>query len=66
MRCPICHNHVLQKSGKTTRLRIKGQVTFENGLCKARCYWCQSVIEIPLEIREGTAIKQEQFVLPNP
>jgi hypothetical protein len=66
MRCPYCDNHILQKSGKTTRLRIKGQVIFEEGLCKAQCYWCKATIEIPLEIREGTPIKQESFVLSKP
>lgn len=66
MRCPNCQNHILQKSGRKTRLRIKGQVVFENGLCKAQCYWCKTEIEIPLEIREGTPVVEEQFILPNP
>lgn len=66
MRCPKCDNHVLQKSGRRTRLRIKGQVIFENGLCKSTCYWCGEQIEIPLEIRDGTPIKREQFILANP
>lgn len=66
MKCPSCGNHVLQKSGKRTRLRTKGQIVFEQGLCKAQCYWCGSEIEIPLEIRDGTPIVQEQFVLRNP
>lgn len=66
MRCPKCQNHILQKSGRKTRLRVKGQVIFENGLCKAQCYWCRAEIEIPLEIKDGTPISSEQFILPNP
>ena len=63
MRCPNCSNHVLQKSGKKTRLRTKGQIVFEDGLCKAQCFWCKTKIEIPIEISDGTAIPQEQFIL---
>jgi len=63
MRCPKCKNHVLQKSGRRTRLRTTGQVIFEDNVCKAKCYWCKEEIEIPLEIREGTPIVSEQFIL---
>ena len=66
MRCPECRNRVLQKSGRKTRLRIRGQVIFENGVCHAQCFWCKSDIEIPLEISDGTSIVQEQFVLATP
>lgn len=63
MRCPNCKNHVLQKSGKRTRLRTQGPITFENGVCKALCYWCKAPIEIPIEISDGTPIASERFVL---
>jgi hypothetical protein len=63
MRCPKCKNHVLQKSGRRTRLRTKGQIVFEDGICASQCYWCGSVIEIPLEIVDGTSVIQEKFIL---
>ena len=63
MRCPKCKNHILQKSGSRTRLRTKGPIAFETGVCKTQCYWCGGSIEIPVEIREGTPISSETFVI---
>lgn len=63
MKCPSCRNHVLQKSGKRIRLRIKGRILFDDGICKAQCYWCGDEVEMPLEIIEGTEIPQERFIL---
>lgn len=64
MKCPQCRNHVLQKSGSRTRLRIQGPVVFdENGLCHALCYWCKSEVLLPLSIQKGTPIDEERFVL---
>jgi len=64
MRCPHCKNHVLQKSGSKTRLRVKGAVEFhKDGICKALCYWCGEPVEVPIEIRKGTPISTEKFVL---
>lgn len=63
MRCCKCSNHILQKSGRRIRLRIKGQVIFEDGLCKAKCYWCGEQVIIPLEIAGGTKIPSEKFIL---
>ena len=61
MRCPKCKNHILQKSGSRTRLRTKGPIVFEDGVCKTQCYWCGGSIEIPVEIRDGTQIDTEHF-----
>jgi DNA-directed RNA polymerase subunit RPC12/RpoP len=65
MRCPNCHNKVLQKSGSQTKLRTQGPLIFENGVCFASCYWCKAKVEIPLQIQEGTEIRDERFVLRN-
>lgn len=61
MRCPKCHNHVLQKSGKRTKLRTQGPIEFEDGVCRTLCFWCKAPVEIPLEIKEGTPIASEAF-----
>ena len=62
MRCPNCKNKVLQKSGATTKLRTHGPLTFtEEGLCKTKCHWCKSEVEIPVQITEGTPITEERF-----
>lgn len=63
MRCPKCKNHILQKSGSRTRLRTQGPIVFEDGVCKAQCYWCKGEIEIPVEIKDGTPISSETFVV---
>jgi hypothetical protein len=63
MKCRECKNNVLQKSGNRIRLRTKGQLIFEDGVCKAQCFWCGSSIEIPIQIAEGTAIPRERLIL---
>lgn len=64
MRCPHCKNRILQKSGSTAKLRVDGPVTFtDDGLCKAKCYWCKRPVEVPIQIREGTHLEAERFVL---
>lgn len=64
MRCPSCKNKVLQKSGDTTRLRTHGPLEFtDNGVCKTKCYWCKSELELPVQIQEGVAVPEERFVL---
>ena len=44
-------------------MRTKGPLVFEDGVCKTQCYWCGGSIEIPVEIREGTPISSETFVI---
>lgn len=45
---------MLQKSDDgDVRLRLKGVVTFtEGGLCKAKCHWCNTAVELPLELSQ--------------
>jgi hypothetical protein len=65
MRCPHCKNHVLQKSGERTKLRIQGPVFFDRqGKCKATCFWCKSEVELPLRLLGGVPIESETFLLP--
>ena len=65
MRCPSCKNRVLQKSGSTTKLRTKGPLFFtEDGECRTQCYWCKSEVTVPIEIKGGTPIEAERFILP--
>ena len=63
MRCPKCKNKVLQKSGAKTRLRVEGPVEFTEDACFAKCYWCKSLLEIPIQIKSGTPVPAERFVL---
>lgn len=63
MRCPQCKNKILQKAGDAIRVRTQGPITFQDGLCKSKCYWCKSDIALPLEIQPDTQIPSERFVL---
>lgn len=66
-RCPHCKNHLLQKSGSATRVRIKGPVVFdEDGVCRALCYWCSKPVEVPLEIAECAEVPQVRHVVAAP
>lgn len=65
MRCPNCKNFVLQKSGKLTKIRIKGPLVFNgDGTCKASCHWCGSPVTVPLSVNPGTPVNTEKFVVP--
>jgi len=64
VRCPHCHNKLLQKSGRSTKLRTHGPILFrEDGTATAKCYWCKSLVEVPVNIREGTPVAEERFLL---
>ena len=63
MRCTNCKNKLLQKSGSRTAVRTQGPIVFEGGVCKAKCYWCKSLVTLPLQIVEGTTVPAERFVL---
>lgn len=63
MNCPRCKNHILQKSGNKIRLRTTGQIVFEDGVCKSKCYWCKEDIEIPMEITESIPVARERYVI---
>lgn len=65
MRCPHCKNRVLQKSGKVTRVRSQGPVTFtQDGVCRARCYWCKGEIDLPIRLEDSAEVIEEMFILP--
>ena len=59
-RCPQCKNAVLQKSGTTTEVRIRGKLIFKSGKCTAQCYWCREPIELPMSLEKGAG---ETFVI---
>jgi len=64
VRCPHCRNKLLQKSGTSTRLRIRGVVEFnEVGLGKAECYWCHQLVDLPVELKRA-ATDEEKFTIP--
>lgn len=66
MRCPYCRNKLLQKSGDTTRLRIRGAVEFDAaGMAKAECFWCRAQVDIPVLLKSA-ATDVEEFVLNIP
>jgi hypothetical protein len=55
---------VLQKSGSQTTLRPGDKVIFgDNGVCRTKCHYCKTRIELPLEIRQGTDIPTERFII---
>jgi hypothetical protein len=67
MRCPKCKNRLLQKSGRKTRLRTQGPLMFNgDGKCLTKCYWCGEPVEVPLELRKGTVVQGERYVISSP
>lgn len=66
MRCPHCKNHLIQKSGDATKVRVQGPLQFGgNSVCKGRCYWCKQEVEIPLELKKAEeAVDEESFTIP--
>jgi hypothetical protein len=65
MKCEHCRNSVLQKTGNGIRLRIKGDLVFEDGQCLTKCYWCGKEITIPVKITEVPVSKKEKFIIKN-
>lgn len=64
MRCPSCKNKLLQKSGSRTRLRTEGVHEWDDdGTCRAKCYWCKAMVEVPIQIRDGVEVPAESFIL---
>lgn len=64
MKCPYCKNRLLQKTGNQIRVRIQGQLIFdEEGVCRAQCYWCKRVVTLPLSLESGINIPSEKFIL---
>lgn len=64
MRCPSCKNKLLQKAGSHTRLRTEGVHEWDqDGVCRAKCYWCKALVEVPIQIQDGTDVPSERFVL---
>jgi hypothetical protein len=60
MKCPHCHNRVLQKSETSTRLRTDGPITFDaTGQAHARCYWCKADIELPIALQDREALPRQ-------
>lgn len=67
MKCPACRGKLLQKSGNTTRVRIKGAVELTaDGVCLAKCFWCDAPVSIPLMLSRGGPVDEERFVLREP
>jgi hypothetical protein len=66
VRCPNCHNKVIQKTGDVTRIRAGGPVEFTpDGLCKTKCHWCKAEVTLPLQLKEDVPIPAERFMLPS-
>ncbi len=63
-RCPNCSNKVIQKSGSQTRLRVAHPIVFDDeGRCFAKCHWCKTTIEVPVELQQGLEVENERFVI---
>ncbi len=62
-RCPQCNNALLQKSATGTRVRIRGPLVFNNGVCMAQCYWCKTAVKLPMSLEKGAG---ETFIITQP
>lgn len=64
MRCPQCGNHVVQRSGEQVRLRVNGPLTIDlQGVCRGRCYWCKTEVQLPLQLCEDQPVEVEQLTV---
>jgi hypothetical protein len=62
MRCE-CGNSVLQKSGERVRARIRGPLVFDGQRCTASCYWCKRPVELPVQLKPGTQVSGQTFLI---
>jgi uncharacterized protein with PIN domain len=63
-RCPNCDNKVVQKSGSETKLRVAHPIYFdEEGRCLAKCHWCKTQIEVPVELEKSVEVENERFTI---
>lgn len=63
MRCPQCRNRIVQKSADSVRIRSHGAITFyPDGSCFAKCFFCKSDVELPLELTKATS-EEPEFVV---
>ena len=62
IRCPNCQNKVLQKSEDKIRLRTHGAVTFAEGSCSLRCYFCKTSVELPLDLVKSTSAPERLVI----
>lgn len=67
MRCPNCKNKVIQQTGDTVRIRLRGAVELTGDGCRAQCHWCKQPIELPLMLRPDVQVPAERYLLrPKP
>lgn len=67
MRCPHCHNKLVQRQGDTTRIRartVEGPLLIKSDGLHAQCYWCKAEVVIPLSL--GVDVPTERFYLGKP
>lgn len=67
MRCPECHNRILQpKPNGDVDLRFgnkKFTLRAEDGKIWGPCNWCRKIIPWPIELLPATPLERERFVL---
>jgi hypothetical protein len=64
-RCPNpkCSGHVIQKSSTPDefRLRLKGALVLKSDGLVGRCFWCNTEVTLPLELRK--ALPKDRFTI---
>jgi len=55
LKCPQCKNKVLSKAGGGSTLRVDGAVRFEEGVCRAKCFFCKTALELPLSLAKSSS-----------
>lgn len=65
MRCPQCKNKLVQRAGDVVRVRVKGILEIHpDGTCRAKCFWCNSDVAVPLALLPGQAATEgEKFTM---
>jgi len=67
VRCPHCHNKLVQRQGDTVRIRartVEGPLLIKSDGFHVQCYWCKAEVVIPMTL--GLEVPAERFFLGQP
>jgi hypothetical protein len=65
LRCPQCRNRIVQKASDGVHIRSQGAIVFTpDGKCIAKCFFCKTLVELPMELQKAVLPELEQkFVI---
>lgn len=65
MRCANCNHKLIQWTPEGLRIRLDGPMTVrkDDGIVEAKCFWCKSPVQLPLELKQEFV--EEHYVIQN-